>query len=83
MCSIMSERFVVFVESKDTCQLYDEETHCFYEIHDSARNVDILCERLNGLVEENERLKQKLENLSLNAKNDMVKMIDGKFFIRM
>lgn len=79
----MSERFVVFVESKDTCQLYDEETHCFYEIHDSARNVDILCERLNGLVEENERLKQKLENLSLNAKNDMVKMIDGKFFIRM
>lgn len=83
MCSMMSERFVVFVESKDTCQLYDEETHCFYEIHDSARNVDILCERLNGLVEENERLKQKLENLSLNAKNDMVKMIDGKFFIRM
>lgn len=25
----MSERFVVFVESKDTCNLYDEETHCF------------------------------------------------------
>lgn len=55
----MSEkRFVVFIESKDTCQLYDEETHCFYEIHDSARNVDILCERLNELSTENRQLKE-------------------------
>lgn len=34
-------------------------------------------------IDKNEQLKQKLENMGLNAKNDKVKMIDGKFFIRM
>lgn len=65
----MSERFVVFVESKDTCNLYDEETHCFYEIHDSARNVNILCERLNGLVEENEQLREINKEISDDLHN--------------
>lgn len=65
----MSEkRFVVFIESKDTCQLYDEETHCFYEIHDSARNVDILCERLNELSTENRQLKEENDKLKKNKK---------------
>ena len=35
------------------------------------------------LEKESEQLKQKLENIGLNEKNDMVKMVDGKFFIRM
>lgn len=35
------------------------------------------------LKKENEQLKQKLENLDLNEKNDTVKMIDGKVFIKM
>lgn len=35
------------------------------------------------LEEENEELKQKLENLDLNEENDTVKMIDGKVFIKM
>lgn len=58
---MMSERFVVFIESKDTCILYDEETHCFYEIRDSARNVNILCERLNKLSTENRQLEVLLQ----------------------
>lgn len=41
-----------------------------------------LCGLLNKLVEENEQLKQILENLNLNEKNDSVELIDGKFFIR-
>lgn len=35
------------------------------------------------LAKENEQLKQKLENISLHEKNDAIKMIDGKVFIRM
>lgn len=42
-----------------------------------------LMDLLNELVEENEQLKQKLENIGLNGKNDTVKKIDGKVFIRM
>ena len=37
----------------------------------------------NDLRIENEKLKRKLKNLNLNEKNDVVKMIDGKAFIRM
>lgn len=37
---------------------------------------------IEQLQEENKELKQKLENLDLNMKNDTVKMIDGKIFIR-
>ena len=39
--------------------------------------------KIRELEKENEELKQKLENLDLNEKNDAVKMIDGKFFIKM
>lgn len=67
---MMSERFVVFVESKDTCNLYDEETHCFYEIHDNVRNVDILCERLNELLTENRQLKEKHDVLQKKTEMD-------------
>ena len=66
---MMSERFVVFVESKDTCNLYDEETHCFYEIHDNERNMGILCERLNALVDENNEYHFKLSLERTKVKN--------------
>ena len=67
----MSEkRFIVFIESKDTCILYDEETYCFYEIHDSARNVDIFCERLNELSTENQQLKEKCNTLQRKTEID-------------
>lgn len=39
--------------------------------------------KIRTLEKENEQLKQKLENLDLNEKNDTVKMIDGKVFMRM
>lgn len=39
--------------------------------------------KIRELEKENEQLKQKLENLGLNEKNDAIKMIEGKFFIRM
>lgn len=39
--------------------------------------------RIVELAEENKQLKQKLENLCLNEKNDAAKMIEGRFFIRM
>lgn len=73
---MMSERFIVFIQSKDTCNLYDEETHCFYEIHDNAKNVDILCERLNELSDENGQLKKKCD--ALQKKTEMDK---NDFFI--
>lgn len=43
---------------------------------------DEIIDLLNELAEENKQLKQKLENLGLNEKNDAVKMIEGRFFIR-
>lgn len=66
----MSERFVVFVESKDTCNLYDEETHCFYKIHDNVKNVDILCKRLNELSIENRQLKEERDALQKKTEID-------------
>ena len=44
---------------------------------------DEIIDLLNELAEENKQLKQKLEILGLNEKNDIIKMIDGKAFIRM
>ena len=44
---------------------------------------DEIVDLLNELAEENKQLKQKLENLNLNEKNDIIKMIDGKVFMRM
>ena len=45
--------------------------------------LEKLDDKNKQLREENEQLKQKLENIGLNEKNDMVKMVDGKVFIRM
>ena len=44
---------------------------------------DEIIDLLNELAEENKQLKQTLENIGLNEKNDAIKMIDGKVFIRM
>ena len=44
---------------------------------------DEIVDLLNELAEENKQLKQKLENLNLNEKNEIIKMIDGKVFMRM
>lgn len=66
--------------------LSDNLTGDWYNIN-PVRIVDTcneLWEQVVKLGEENEELKQKLENLDLlNKKNNAVKMIDGKVFIRM
>ena len=77
------KRFFVKKIDDDFCILdsFDDENVVIY--CDSKRVTEECCDLLNGLAEENEELKQKLELLDLNEKNDMVKMIDGKVFIRM
>lgn len=45
--------------------------------------VRLQTREIDKLKKENEQLKQKLENIGLNEKNDSIKMIDGKVFIRM
>ena len=39
--------------------LFDNEMNTFYHIEDSDENIEVLCDRLNWLVEENEELKQR------------------------
>lgn len=55
----------------------------FKSSYDNRKHLNIIVDKLNELSEENERLKQKLENLDLNEKNNTIKMIDGKVFIKM
>lgn len=46
--------------------LFDNKMNTFYHIEDSEENIEVLCDRLNRLVDENEQLKiknQKQENL--------------------
>lgn len=73
---IMSEKR--FVMGGDT-HIIDTKTNEEYYAPCETGLLDLL----NSLHEENEQLKQKLENLDLNEKNDTVKMIDGKVFIKM
>ena len=41
--------------------LFDNKMNTFYHIEDSEENIEVLCDRLNWLVEENEQLKQQLK----------------------
>lgn len=74
----MSEkRFALEYDSNCYKCISDNEQKKLYSSRES------ICDLLNQLNDENEQLKQKLENLDLNTKNDTIKMIDGKVFIRM
>lgn len=71
-------------------ELYDENEQLKEENEKLVQNKCLSCELVNlqtreidKLKDENEQLKQILENLDLNEKNDTVKMIDGKVFMRM
>lgn len=46
-----------------TGNLFDNEMNTFYHIEDSEENIELLCNRLNLLVDENEQLKQKLKSI--------------------
>ena len=65
------------------CRIYGE-TEGRKNCSDFEKKItkSYLLDKIKELEKENEQLKQKLENLDLNEKNDMVKMIDGKVFIR-
>lgn len=71
------KRFEVVLNEFDEVEYIMDKKLC--EDKDFAEFMDFVEE----LAKENEQLKQKLENLGLNEKNDTVKMIDGKVFIRM
>ena len=43
----------------DNGNLFDNEMDTFYPIEDSDENIELLCDRLNWLVEENKELKQR------------------------
>lgn len=66
----MSERFTLRRSLYEFTGIKDEETHCFYEIHDSAQNVNILCERLNKLSTENRQLKEECDALQKKTEID-------------
>ena len=44
-------------------RLFDNNYQTFYHIEDSEENIELLCNRLNLLVDENEQLKQKLKSI--------------------
>lgn len=46
------------------CNLYDNEYNVFYPIEDSRENIELLCRRLNNLIDENEQLKTRIQLLS-------------------
>ena len=39
--------------------LFDNKMNTFYHIEDSDENIELLCDRLNWLVDENKELKQR------------------------
>ena len=40
----------------DTGNLFDNKMNTFYQIEDSDENIELFCDNLNSLVEENEQL---------------------------
>ena len=44
-------------------KMFDNKMNTFYHIEDSDDNIEVLCDRLNWLVEENEQLKSKNRGL--------------------
>lgn len=84
---MMSEQQYRLEENNQTNELILWEDakilNVFKSSYDNRKHLNIIVDKLNELSEENERLKQKLENLDLNEKNNTIKMIDGKVFIKM
>ena len=48
----------------DNGNLFDNKMNTFYHIEDSDENIEVLCDRLNWLVEENEQLKSEIKDLN-------------------
>lgn len=59
----MTEKRFTYEYDEYNGTLFDNKMNTFYHIEDSDKNIEVLCNRLNLLVEENEQLKQVNRNL--------------------
>lgn len=57
------KRFTYEYDEEYKGNLFDNKMDTFYPIEDSDENIKLLCDNLNGLVEENDELKQFKEKL--------------------
>ena len=55
-------------------RLLDNDYQTFYYIEDSEENIELLCNRLNELSDENEQLKSELKELT-QKKNDLKELL--------
>lgn len=74
---------LVSLQTKEIDKLKKENEHQKEEIVNSHKAYVECLNQIKDLKKENEQLKQTLENIGLNEKNDVIKMIEGRFFIRM
>ena len=56
--------------------LFDNEMNTFYPIEDSDENIEVLCDRLNWLVEENEQLKNMVRHSYVEHKRCVNNYVD-------
>ena len=49
----MAEKRFTYEYDEYSGNLFDNNMHTFYHIEDSDENIEVLCDRLNWLVEEN------------------------------
>lgn len=75
----MSEKRFTYECNDYNSKLCDNQFNTFYFIRDNEENIDLLCNRLNKLVSENEKLK--LENSGLKYALKYIKKIDVKIDI--
>lgn len=59
----MTEKRFTYEYDEYNGNLFDNEFNTFYHIEDSDENIELLCNRLNELVEENEQLRKQNEEL--------------------
>ena len=59
----MMEKRFTYEYDEHNGNLFDNECNTFYPIEDSETNIDLLCNRLNKIVKENEQLKSKNRGL--------------------
>ena len=64
--------------------LFDNEMNTFYHIEDSDENIELLCNRLNLLVDENEQLKGEVAyyKLLLMSLEEQAKRITENWKVR-
>ena len=55
----MTEKRFTYEYDEYNGNLFDNKMNTFYHIEDSDENIEVLCDRLNWLVEENEQLKER------------------------